>query len=291
MEPATLQFLAVEGANPVTLVFVDPGSNDADGDGLTDDEEAALGTDPANPDSDGDGVQDGGESNAGTDPLHEDTDGDGYHDREELDLGSAPTDPNSVPVYDEPNSLSLIAYNCPAGYEGKDLFDDCTTPSANVDFAFYLDASEWGVEATTNESGAATFGTFGSGQFTLQEDVSDLGFSLQRYSAVCFARPLSPDTPEPRQVNYSPISGGAYLFELGNNEQVECTWFNIPATDNDAPTPAPTQVPSTSVKTLPSTGTGPAAIPIGKYLPVISGAVAAMSLIVAGTVFVTRRKR
>ena len=32
---------------------------DSDGDGITDDEEAALGTDPTNPDTDGDGIPDG----------------------------------------------------------------------------------------------------------------------------------------------------------------------------------------------------------------------------------------
>jgi hypothetical protein len=42
---------------------------DADGDGLTDDQEAALGTDPTNPDTDGDGVADGAEVANGTDPL------------------------------------------------------------------------------------------------------------------------------------------------------------------------------------------------------------------------------
>lgn len=42
---------------------------DSDGDGLSDSEEAVLGTDPRNPDSDGDGVSDGDEVAAGTDPL------------------------------------------------------------------------------------------------------------------------------------------------------------------------------------------------------------------------------
>ena len=42
---------------------------DSDGDGLSDSEEAVLGTDPLNADSDGDGVSDGDEVDAGTDPL------------------------------------------------------------------------------------------------------------------------------------------------------------------------------------------------------------------------------
>lgn len=42
---------------------------DTDGDGLTDAEEAALGTDPHNPDTDGDGFDDGVEVSQGSDPL------------------------------------------------------------------------------------------------------------------------------------------------------------------------------------------------------------------------------
>jgi hypothetical protein len=42
---------------------------DSDGDGLSDEEEAALGTDPDDPDTDGDGFSDGEEVDAGTDPL------------------------------------------------------------------------------------------------------------------------------------------------------------------------------------------------------------------------------
>ncbi|MCB9778887.1 MAG: redoxin domain-containing protein, partial [Alphaproteobacteria bacterium] len=45
-------------------------SGDADGDGLTDAEEADLGTDPGDPDSDGDGVDDGDEVAAGTSPTN-----------------------------------------------------------------------------------------------------------------------------------------------------------------------------------------------------------------------------
>jgi hypothetical protein len=49
-----------------------PGLSDADGDGLTADDEAVLGTDPDVADTDGDGFDDGAEVDAGADPLDAD---------------------------------------------------------------------------------------------------------------------------------------------------------------------------------------------------------------------------
>jgi hypothetical protein len=69
--------------------------DDRDDDGLTNDEEDALGTDPDNADSDSDGLSDGDEVSLGTDPTSEDTDGDGYSDGEETTTD--PTDPDSHP--------------------------------------------------------------------------------------------------------------------------------------------------------------------------------------------------
>ena len=71
------------------------GPVDTDGDGLTDAEEAALGTDPNDPDSDADGLNDGAEVAAGTDSLDPDTDGDGVNDGDEIANGTDPLDSDS----------------------------------------------------------------------------------------------------------------------------------------------------------------------------------------------------
>ncbi len=58
---------------------------DSDGDGLTDDEEAKLGTDPFNKDTDGDELTDGDEVKVyKTNPLNPDTDFDGLKDGQEV---------------------------------------------------------------------------------------------------------------------------------------------------------------------------------------------------------------
>jgi thiol-disulfide isomerase/thioredoxin len=69
---------------------------DSDGDGIYDQDEAALGTDPNSADSDDDGLSDSDEVEQGLDPLSNDTDDDGYQDAWELTEGSDPADPDSL---------------------------------------------------------------------------------------------------------------------------------------------------------------------------------------------------
>jgi hypothetical protein len=118
--PTALLGLARDQQESVVNMRVSP---DADLDGLTDEEEAALGTDPDNPDSDGDGMSDGfevrnqfdplaagdgdadadgdgldnkGEEQAGTDPRNSDSDGDALSDGQEaLTLGTDPARPDT----------------------------------------------------------------------------------------------------------------------------------------------------------------------------------------------------
>jgi hypothetical protein len=70
---------------------------DNDGDGLTNDEEAAAGTSLAKPDTDSDLLGDKEEVQVyGTDPLRADTDGDGFNDGTEVRGGYNPNGPGKI---------------------------------------------------------------------------------------------------------------------------------------------------------------------------------------------------
>jgi hypothetical protein len=102
-----------DGETDPNLAADDVPVADSDGDGLTDDLEAALGSDPLDADSDDDGVLDGQEGSAGSDTdgdgkvnvLDPDSDGDGILDGTEMgfDCSNAATDAaagNCVPDAD-----------------------------------------------------------------------------------------------------------------------------------------------------------------------------------------------
>ncbi|NYE38731.1 hypothetical protein F4692_003882 [Nocardioides cavernae] len=83
-------------ADTVTFTVV-AAPGDADGDGLPDQQEGALGTNPTNPDTDGDGLTDGQEvTTTKTDPLKPDTDADGLTDGAEVNVhGTDPLNPDT----------------------------------------------------------------------------------------------------------------------------------------------------------------------------------------------------
>jgi hypothetical protein len=108
-DPAAVEFLTNEFTTPTTttttaiddvaaaITTTTFSPTDADGDGLTNDEEAEIGSDPDNPDTDGDGLIDGEEVFLGTDPTNPDTDGDGFDDLVEAQSGTSPLDPEDHP--------------------------------------------------------------------------------------------------------------------------------------------------------------------------------------------------
>ncbi len=97
--PAGFAF-TIDADNPNAILYVIyVGAGDADGDGATDDQEAAFGTNPADPDTDDDGATDGEEINygdPGPSPTDADSDDDGLSDGEEMhDTGTNPTSADS----------------------------------------------------------------------------------------------------------------------------------------------------------------------------------------------------
>jgi hypothetical protein len=110
-----------DGTNPYRYVFFDVDTititpissiTDSDGDGLTDDEEATLGTDPFDSDTDDDGLNDGEEVTELTDPLDSDTDNDGLLDGFEVSIGTDPTasDSDSDGISDEMEINGTLGY-------------------------------------------------------------------------------------------------------------------------------------------------------------------------------------
>ncbi len=87
---------------------------DTDGDGLTDLQEAFLGTNPNNPDSDNDGLTDGDEVFVNhSDPLSPDDDGDGVPDWIELAQGRNPNSPTLPGSVTDTNNLTGLRVYTP----------------------------------------------------------------------------------------------------------------------------------------------------------------------------------
>jgi hypothetical protein len=80
-----------------TATTVNEFTVDTDGDGLTDVEEASLGTDSLNADTDSDGLTDYQEIKIyHTNPLNKDTDSDGFEDGAEVQAGYNPNGPGKL---------------------------------------------------------------------------------------------------------------------------------------------------------------------------------------------------
>ena len=142
--------------------------DDRDGDGLTNDEEADIGTDADDRDSDGDGVDDGTEvgDDDPTNPLEADTDGDGLcdgpEDVDDVCLGGEDLDADGVVDDDEtdPNEADTDRGGVDDGTEvnddGTDPLDpdDDTSPEGDSDGDGIPDDEEagYGTDPTNPDS-------------------------------------------------------------------------------------------------------------------------------------------
>jgi len=106
---------------------------DTDGDGLTDAQEAKLGTNPNKADTDGDRLSDGDEVNKyKTDPLKADTDGDGLSDGDEVlshgtDPLKADTDGDGLNDGDEINQYHTDPKNKDTDGDGLNDYEEVMT--------------------------------------------------------------------------------------------------------------------------------------------------------------------
>jgi RHS repeat-associated protein len=126
-----------------STVTIEAINADPDGDGLSNAQEAQLGTNPNDPDSDGDGINDGDEVNTtATDPLDADSDDDGLSDGDEVNLhGTDPKDADSdddgLSDGDEVNvhmTLPNVADTDGDGFDDGTEVDHTTDPLDKNDF-------------------------------------------------------------------------------------------------------------------------------------------------------------
>lgn len=162
---------------------------DADADGLTDAEEAALGTDPAVADTDGDGLADGDEVHVHlTNPLFADSDDDGLDDAEELHrYGTDPMNPDS--------DFDTL-------FDGDEVHVYLTNPLlADSDADGLDDADElqyWGSDPNdpdTDDDGLTDGRETGIGTQTRDPDTDGDGYSDGEEVDVLGSNPFDPNDP------------------------------------------------------------------------------------------------
>ncbi len=244
-------------------------------------------TDP-DTDSDSDGLTDAEEAELGTDPNDHDSDDDGYFDLGEVHFGSDPLDPASIPTGPETeNSVTINKLTCPAGYEGNDFAGDCDA-TAGIEFTIGLDASEFGMSGETDANGVVSFDGLGEGSYTITEH--DAG-GLAASQVFC----AQPGAPEPMQIRRP--DAATVGIDLGLGNEVTCDWYNVPADagdDTEEPKDDDTKAPTVAqpVKALPSTGAGAADLNDDGEMPFFILAALAVAMTAGGLISVTRlRKR
>lgn len=170
---------------------------DIDGDGLSNDEEAELGTDPARADTDGDGVNDGSEASAGSDPLDNrsfaDADGDLVPDAVEAEDGTDPGDAKSFAdgdgggTADHIETVTYASFGLP-----QTSIADASDDRRDLDGDGLPDRLEIGIGANANDASSPT----ASGA----ADDNDNGISnaVEAYLATLGIDPVEPSSDRDR---------------------------------------------------------------------------------------------
>ncbi len=188
----SVEDIAAINASPgVLFTGISEGPVDSDSDGLTDAEEAELGTDPFLADSDGDGLTDGSEVNdSNTNPLASDSDGDGFNDRVEIMNDFDPND----------------ADDGPASYEEAVLVDGAV--------AYWRFEEENGASTAVDATGGGTDGAYNGITLGIPGPSEALGNAAQ------WSEPDLPDNPGTSNIDFGEPGAGA-LAELTNTDDVE----------------------------------------------------------------------
>ena len=196
---------------------------DRDDDGLTNAEEAALGTDPDNPDSDGDTLLDGDEVEAGTSPLAADSDGDGLRDDIDPDplvpegMGATSAEVETANQESEPNGTFSTANRPMAGSDDQIVVRGTIDEAGDVD-VFDLGAVHAGdvlrihVSALDDSLDAALAVFDDQGLLVIDNDDADFGAGILDPSVELTAR--RDGDPYYVAVTHSPAESSTGAYEL-----------------------------------------------------------------------------
>ena len=145
------------------------------------------------------------------------------------------------------NALVVEALVCPVAYEGNNYAADCLG-EPDIDVTVTRDADGFTITTPTGDEGIAAFQGLGEGTYTIELGVPG---DFADFLTVCG----TPDGFEPRQVDNPDTNRiGVYLAPV---EELTCTFFIIPVNAQGEPTVAPTATAKAATATAtPTRGPG-----------------------------------
>lgn len=178
---------------------------------------------------------------------------------------------------------------CPAGYEGGDLFADCHDARvAGVTFGFLILAPGPRQFTVTDGDGVAIFETSQGALSAGLSITEEPPYDIAEYVVYC-----TTDAGDPVDINYDEANVGV-VFTATNDfngvSEVVCDWYNIPVaidgtddgtddTDDGDGTDDTDDGGTSPVVTLPNTGIGPAATTTVRVPVLAPSTLAALSMI------------